>query len=199
MNRSEEYKQVVKAISNVQQSLEILKKDSKADVVKYSYTYTGMPTIWKALKVLLNQEKLTVVQSPVASDGNSMGDFLSTTIFHESGEWVQYLMRLVITRDDPQGFGSAITYAERYMLKTIFKVVTSDDDNDAVTQTLANGEMKKDWVRAYNIVAKKADPDKTPTYNDFINFVKEVYGKHPSQILAKDHQQVLETINAFNE
>ena len=198
MKRSEEYKHVIKAISNVQQALEILKRDSKADVIKYSYTYTSMPTIWVALKGLLKKEGLTVIQSPVSSDGSSVGDFLSTTIFHEeSGEWIEYLMRLVITRDDPQGFGSAITYAERYMIKTIFKVVT-DDDNDATTQRLADGEMKKDWVRAYVVVAKKANPDSSPTNSDFIKFMEEVYGKHPSKILAKEHQQVLDTINAFD-
>lgn len=198
MTRSEEYKQVVSAISAVQQDLEILKQSDTADAGKFTYTYTGMPTIWKEVKPLLAKHKLTVLQSPVSGDGGTMGDFLKTTIFHESGEWVEYTMRLVITRDDPQGYGSAVTYAERYMIKSIFKIVTSNDDNDAVTQSLANGEMKKDWVRAYMVVAKKADPDGTPTNVDFIKFMTDVYGKHPSKVLAKEHQQVLDTINAFN-
>lgn len=199
MNSSAKFTTVAGAIGNVQQQLEILQRDSKADAGKYSYKYTGMPTMWTALKPLLKKYGLTVLQSPVSSDGSSvLGDYMTTTIIHEtSGEWVEYSMRLVITRDDPQGYGSAVTYAERYMIKSIFKVVT-DDDNDATTQRMADGEQRKDWVRAYTIMAKKIDPDANPTYNDFMKFMTETYGKHPSKILAKEHQQVLDTINAFN-
>lgn len=199
MNGSSEFNEVIKAIHNVQQDLEILERESKADIGKYKYSYASMPAIWVRLKPLLKKHNLVVIQSPVSTDGSSIGDFLKTTVVHvESGQYVSYTMRLVITRDDPQGFGSAITYAERYMIRSIFKVVT-DDDNDATTQRLADGEMKKEWVRAYTVVSKKVNPESNPTYNDFIKFMSEVYGKHPTKVLAKEHQAVLDTINAFNQ
>lgn len=193
-NKSETFGKVVEAIGKVQQELEIMKRESTADAGKFSYTYTSLPFMWVALKPLLAKYELMVMQSPVSG---STGDMLITEVHHSSGEWVRYAMRLVSTREDPQGFGSAITYAERYMLKTIFKVVT-DDDNDATTQRLATGEMRKDWVRAYTIIAKKANPDKNPTYNDFSTFIEEVYGKKLNAIMAKEHQTVLDTINAFD-
>lgn len=196
MRRSDSFQKVSAAISNVQQSLEILQKESTANAGSYKYSYTGMPRMWMALKPLLKANGLTVIQSPISHDGNTMGDFMSTTVLHEGGEWVEYVMRLVVTRDDPQGFGSAITYAERYMIKSIFKIVT-DDDNDATTQRLADGEMKKEWVRAYTVVFTLQNPGKKPTNSDFIKFIEEVYGKHPSRILAKEHQSVIDIINAF--
>jgi hypothetical protein len=188
---------LIKAIFEVQQEIDILKRESTADAGKFSYKYTSFPIMWVALKPLLKKNGLTVIQTPVGSDGNQMGDFLQTEIYHESGEACAYHTRLIITRDDPQGYGSAITYAERYIIKTIFKIVT-DDDNDATTQRLADGEMKKEWVQAYTVVAKKADPDHTVTPNEFMNFMTETYGKHPSKVMAKEHQHVLDIIKAFD-
>lgn len=190
---------LIQAISAVQQELEIMGRDAKADIGKYSYKYTPFPTMWVELKPLLKKHGLTVIQSPVSNDGNTMGDFLRTEVYHSSGAFKEWTMRLIVTRDDPQGIGSAITYAERYMIKTIFKLVTDSEDNDATTQRLADGEMKKDWVRAYTVVSKLQDPDKQVSANDFMNFMTEVYGKHPSKVLAREHQHVLDTINAFNK
>jgi hypothetical protein len=140
---------------------------------------------------------LTILQMPVGTDGQQIGDFLLTEVHHESGEARQWVTRLVITRDDPQGYGSAITYAERYVIKTLFKIVT-DDDNDATTQRLADAAMKKEWVQAYTVVAKKQNIEHIVTNQEFMKFMTEVYGKHPSRILAKEHDSVLGIINAFD-
>lgn len=196
MDSNNSITKVIKAIHNVQQAMEIIGRDSKADVGKYSYSYASLAKIWVDLKPLLKANGLTVIQSPTSTNGQTMGDFLSTSIFHESGEFISTIARLVITRDDPQGFGSAITYARRYQLLSMLGLVT-DDDNDATTQRLADGEMKREWVQAYTVVAKKADPDHTVTNQEFISFMTEVYGKHPTKVLAKEHQSVLDIIKAF--
>lgn len=201
MKTSETFTKVVEALHGVQQDLEILGRADKVAVKTtkgdYTFKFTGMPTIWLAVKPLMKKYGLTSIQSPTASYEGQYGDYLHTTIYHESGEWISDAMRLIITRDDPQGVGSAITYAKRYMLSAMLGVVT-DDDNDATTQRQADGEMKKEWVRAYTVMSKLVDPDHTPTNNDFMTFMTETYGKHPSKILAKEHQQVLDVINAFN-
>ena len=163
----------------------------------YTYKFTGFPKIWVTVKPLLKKNGLTVIQTPSANNDGQMGDFLITTIMHTSGEWIQDSMRLVITREDPQGFGSAITFARRYALSAMLGVVT-DDDNDATTQRLADGSMKKDWVQAYTVVAKKQNPDHVVTNQEFMDFMTEVYGKHPSRIKATEHQHVLDIINAFD-
>lgn len=198
MSTSETTTKILQAIHNVQQALEVIGRTETADAGKYSYKYASMTTIWNALKPLLKKEDLTVMQTPTSGENGNVGDYLQTTIYHSSGEFVTDKMRLVITRDDPQGFGSAITYARRYALTAMLGIVT-DDDNDASTQRIADGEMKKEWVRAYTVMAKKQNPDKPPTNNDFISFMTEVYGKHPTRVLAREHQQVLDTINAFND
>lgn len=200
MKTSDKYTNVITALHNVQQDLEIIAKDDVAKIqgktANYTYKFTGYPKIWLAVKPLLKKYDLTVIQTPSANNDGQYGDYLMTTIFHSSGEWIQDSMRLVITRDDPQGFGSAVTFARRYALSSMLGVVT-DDDNDATTQRLADGEMKREWVTAYTVMSKLVDPDHEPTNNDFMTFMTETYGKHPSKILAKEHQQVLDIINAF--
>lgn len=198
MRTSKEFDQVIQAIHNVQQGVENITRSSTADTGKFSYKYADMPTIWNAIKGKLKSEKLTVVQSPTSHAQDMMGDFLNTTIYHSSGQWISDTMRLISNRDDAQGVGAAITYAKRYALTSMLGLVT-DEDNDANNQRMADGEMKKEWVRTYVLVAKKADPTHVPTNLEFIQFMTDVYGKHPTKVYAKEHQQVLDTINAFSQ
>lgn len=187
------------AIYNIQQDIETVSRDDKADIDgKYSYKYAGLPKIWEALKKQLKNEGLLVKQAAVTWDGHSMGDFMKTTIVHvETGQFLTEYMRLIMRREDPQGMGAAMTYAKRYQLGNLFGIIT-EDDNDAKDHRLATAEQKKEWVRAYTVVAKKANPEgKTPTYNEFAKFILEVYGKGINDILAKDSQSVLDTIKAF--
>ena len=56
-------------------------------------------------------------------------------ILHESGQWVRPdPLFLPLGKNDPQGAGSAITYARRYALAAFFNLAPEDDD--------ANGAMK---------------------------------------------------------
>ena len=56
---------------------------------------------------------------------------LSTVIFHENGQWASLgAVELKPTKNDPQQLGSAITYARRYSLSTVFGI-TSEEDDDA--------------------------------------------------------------------
>ena len=196
MKTSETTEIIFSAIHNVQQAVGTIDRSNKADIGTYSYKYADLTAIWEQLKPLFKKEGLTIVQSPTSKSDGMAGDFLETMIYHSGGEYISDKMRLVLSRDDPQGMGAAITYARRYMLSSMLGLVT-EEDNDAQSVKYATGDQKKEWVRAYNIVAKKANPETTPTYNDFMKFVQEVYGKHPSKIMAKENQAVLDTIKAF--
>jgi hypothetical protein len=67
----------------------------------------------------------------VLPDNNSV---LETTLYHTSGEWISGTQLVNPVKNDPQGLGSAITYARRYSLSAILGLV-SDDDDDANTAT----------------------------------------------------------------
>lgn len=68
-----------------------------------------------------------------SQDGNKS---VETVITHESGEAISSgRLTLVPTKRDPQGYGSAITYAKRYQLAAMFGVSSElDDDANVASQ-----------------------------------------------------------------
>ena len=60
---------------------------------------------------------------------NSLG--LVTKLTHaESGQWQSSLAVVPLPKADPQGMGSAMTYARRYALTAMLGMVTEDDDGE---------------------------------------------------------------------
>lgn len=68
------------------------------------------------------------------------GTVLLTRLIHSSGEWIgsRYVVRPV--KQDPQGEGSALTYARRYALMALVGIAPEDDDGNAAT---ASGKPPK--------------------------------------------------------
>jgi hypothetical protein len=62
---------------------------------------------------------------------NESGTDLVTRITHSSGQWIEGEYPIKVQKDDPQGWGSAITYSRRYALAAALGVVASDEDDDA--------------------------------------------------------------------
>jgi len=57
---------------------------------------------------------------------------VTTLLMHTSGEWIEGKIKLKPVKSDPQGMGSAITYARRYAYQSIIGLAADDDDaNDA--------------------------------------------------------------------
>lgn len=85
------------------------------------------------------------LEEPLARNGLVLtqtltaADTLVTTLWHaESGESLSSEMKLHMTKMDPQGQGSAITYARRYAAKAMFGMVDVDDDGEASRRFPAN-------------------------------------------------------------
>jgi hypothetical protein len=61
---------------------------------------------------VLNKHGIALVQLP---SHNELGHpTLTTLLLHESGEQIESSMPLFLPKNDPQGHGSALTYARRY-------------------------------------------------------------------------------------
>ena len=97
--------------------------------------FASLAAIHKAVDPVLAECGLTVSQFPV-SDENGVG--VRTAIIHESGEWFEGQYVLPLQKRDPQGAGSALTYARRYALAATLGIVADDDDdaNAAVEQVV---------------------------------------------------------------
>lgn len=121
------------------------------------------------------------------------GVIVETVFIHESGEQLSAgKLHVVASKQDAQGYGSALTYARRYALMAACGIAPEDDDGNAASKpkpvekpvaktekpeekppapppkppAKAEGEPGK-WQ-----ITVKTKPDATPT--DFINIVAEM-------------------------
>ncbi len=88
--------------------------------------YADLATVRDTVMPVLNRHGLSVLQLPCECDALPA---LTTILMHESGEWVETTMLLRPSKMDPQGVGSALTYARRYSLQSIAGVAADEDDD----------------------------------------------------------------------
>ena len=129
MNQSDSIGSLAKALCNVQSQLEGAKKDSLNPYFKAKYA--DLASVWDACRDLLGRNELAVAQTSSVIEGRDL--VVDTTLMHSSGEWISGQLAVPLTKQDPQGIGSAITYARRYALSAIVGISPEDDDAEAAT------------------------------------------------------------------
>lgn len=102
--------------------------------------YVTLEGVIKSIDDAIQGTGLSWFQNTEVTDGQSVS--ISTVITHETGQYlVTGALELPAMKNDPQAFGSAITYAKRYSLATAFGIASDiDDDGNAGTQ---NAPAKK--------------------------------------------------------
>lgn len=128
MNQSPSIAKLAKAICAAQLSLKPVKKE--CDNPFFKSKYADLASVWEALKPF-HENGIAITQSPVAC-GRAGHICLETQLTHESGEWMRSTLELPLAKNDPQGAGSALTYARRYALGCMTGVVTEEDDDGNV-------------------------------------------------------------------
>jgi len=125
MEKSESIKELAVALNNVQKTLQAAKKDSVNPYFKS--TYADLLSVWNACRETLTYNGLSVSQvADMDPEGRAV---LETVLMHTSGEWIKGRLPLSTAKVDPQGQGSAITYARRYSLSAIIGLCTEEDDD----------------------------------------------------------------------
>ena len=72
------------------------------------------------------------------------GVTVETVFLHESGESMRSgKLHVPASKQDPQGYGSALTYARRYSLMTACGIAPEDDDGNAATQQQRAPEQRQ--------------------------------------------------------
>ena len=89
--------------------------------------YADLSTVWEALAPF-REAGIVFTQCPEDSpDGYIV---LDTQLTHAaSGQWIRSRLKIRVGKDDPQGAGSALTYARRYALGCMSGLVTEEDDD----------------------------------------------------------------------
>lgn len=128
MNRSESIKELANALCKAQSKIKSAPKNTENPFFKS--TYADLDAVWEACRAPLSDNGLSVSQ--VTCEG-SQGLILETLLLHISGEWLASSYPIRPVKADPQGFGSAMTYARRYSLSAIVGISQADDDGNEAT------------------------------------------------------------------
>lgn len=96
--------------------------------------YANLGAVIDAVKPALVNHGLWVTQHCQPSDH---GVTVETILHHRGGESMSMgSLYVPANNQNPQGFGSALTYARRYAFQTAFVVPTEDDDGNAGTEAV---------------------------------------------------------------
>lgn len=138
ISQSQSIQEISKALFSVQSQMMAVAKD--ADNSFYRAKYATLHAVWQTLQPLMKDAGLVVMQSsgdarPIVIQGKASEqvvlfmDFFTRITHSETGEWIQSVSEFPLGKIDPQGYGSAMTYARRYCLSALMGIVVDDDDD----------------------------------------------------------------------
>lgn len=129
--------------------------------------YADLASVVEAVKAPLLEQGIIFTQGVHDAEG---GVAIETMLLHSSGEWISSTLRIPATKEDAQGYGSAITYGRRYGLQAICGVPSEDDDGNAATAT-APAPSRNTPVAGSLAALSKEDQEKAKrTANSMVDF-----------------------------
>jgi hypothetical protein len=94
--------------------------------------YADLGSVMDACLPALNEAGIALIQP---TGENEHGRFVETILIHgESGEQLSCRVPLIVSKNDMQGYGSAVTYARRYGLMSMAGIAPEDDDGNAAAK-----------------------------------------------------------------
>lgn len=101
-----------------------------ADTGRYTYRYADLADVLEECKRVCRENGLTITQWPSVHDGHlSVG----LMMMHINGGRVTFEPLMMVLPKEAQAYGSALTYARRYQLLTVFGIAPEDDDGREAT------------------------------------------------------------------
>lgn len=117
--------ELLKALHKVQGAVRGVKRDAKNPHFKNSYA--TLEAVTDTIRPHMQEAGLVWLQAPGAIRDGAIE--VRTLIAHaESGEKHEFTMEMPLAKRDPQGAGSALTYAMRYSLMAALGLPPTDDD-----------------------------------------------------------------------
>lgn len=130
MKTSESLEKIAPALILAQNNIKFAVENSTNPHLKNRYA--DLSSVIDAIKPALNHVQIAFMQMPEESEAGMIR--LTTRLVHSSGEWIETTASCPMPKNDPQGFGSALTYLRRYSLSAICGLYADDDDGEAASQ-----------------------------------------------------------------
>ena len=108
--------------------------------------YADLSACVEAVIDALNANGIALMQHSSESES---GVIVETVFLHESGEELRSgKLHVPASKNDPQGYGSALTYARRYSLMAACGIAPEDDDGNGAQKgaQVARNEQRAHWI-----------------------------------------------------
>ena len=173
MKLSEKFDEVLPALHKARSMFVKVKKDKQNTHLKNKYA--TLDSVLDAITPALTDNDLMLMQDMIESEAPNRIK-VETTVIHVSGQWVKFYAELPIVKNDPQGVGSAFTYARRYAAAAAFGLSQADDDAQIAVKSA------QDWKR---------DIDKCETVDELQKVLKNAWqaSDAASKQVVKEHYE----------
>jgi hypothetical protein len=116
--------------------------------------YAGLDACIEAVIDALHAHGIALVQRTLPCES---GVTVETVLIHTSGETLSGgPLHVPASKNDPQGYGSALTYARRYSLMATCGIAAEDDDGNAASKPVTYEAPRKPTPRTTDLPPAKA-------------------------------------------
>lgn len=146
--------------------------------------YADLAACVEAVLDALNNQGLAVMQRPVNCES---GVTVRTSFLHVSGEEIDGgELHVPSAKNDPQGYGSALTYARRYSLMAACGIAPEDDDGNA-----ASRQHKQPQRAPIDIAPYLAAMDAAKTPKELAAAAKAAWEATEDDRVVEHHNKIL--------
>lgn len=119
-------KALLKALVGFQSECPAVKKS--ADNPFFKSKYATLDAIQHHIQPYLTKYGLVIVQKNIT---NENGLYVMTDVIEStSGELISSVFPIIVQKNTPQEYGSAVSYAKRYSLSGLLNLIIADEDDD---------------------------------------------------------------------
>lgn len=144
--------------------------------------YATLAQVRDAIIPTLSYNGISVLQG-ISQEGPGMVS-CETMLLHTSGQWIKSKTLIPCQKDNPQGFGSAATYARRYALMSMLSVV-GDVDDDGNKSSLTGSPV--------DLAAVQRPLMQATTLDELVNAWREL------QPWLRDHPEHRESLSGIKD
>jgi hypothetical protein len=154
---------LAKALLAVQQEIGDVEKG--AENPYFDSKYADLSSVIDTVKPVLNKHGIVFLQLPAVPKFEGTIALATILIHAESGESVQAVAEVPLSKNDPQAYGSAMTYTRRYSLVSVIGLKTVDDDGNAASSPTIKKPQPQPTIAAkpggFKLGGNKAKPAAT--------------------------------------
>ena len=128
--------------------------------------YVDLAGCIEAVVDALNAAGIALIQRTFE---DNTGVTVETVFLHESGEMLECgKLHVPASKQDPQGYGSALTYARRYSLMAACGIAPEDDDGNGARKAKEDEEKAKEEKAKADATSKTPAPKVSATKTDLV-------------------------------